>query len=134
VSRKNRLSFCRCRNAGIEQNRSHAQSRSDDCCQFPLQTSLIDWRWGEAYFALNLLDYEMASNVGNWQWAAGSGVDAAPYFRIFNPTEQIKKFDKDLKYIKKWVPELETSALSKTNCRPQRSSRKMFKVYKEAVG
>ena len=55
---------------------------------------LIDWRWGEAYFAEKLLDYEMASNVGNWQWVAGSGVDAAPYFRIFNPTEQIKKFDK----------------------------------------
>ena len=66
---------------------------------------LIDWRWGEAYFAEKLLDYEMASNVGNWQWVAGSGVDAAPYFRIFNPTEQIKKFDKDLAYIKKWVPD-----------------------------
>lgn len=68
---------------------------------------LIDWRWGEAYFAQKLLDYEQSSNVGNWQWASGSGVDAAPYFRIFNPTEQVKKFDKDLKYIKKWVPEFE---------------------------
>lgn len=68
---------------------------------------LIDWRWGEAYFAEKLLDYEQSSNIGNWQWAAGSGVDAAPYFRIFNPTEQVKKFDKDLKYIKKWVPDLE---------------------------
>jgi deoxyribodipyrimidine photo-lyase len=66
---------------------------------------LIDWRWGEAYFAEKLHDYEMASNVGNWQWVAGSGVDAAPYFRIFNPTTQIKKFDKDLEYIKKWVPD-----------------------------
>lgn len=65
---------------------------------------LIDWRWGEAYFAEKLLDYEMSSNVGNWQWVAGCGVDAAPYFRIFNPTEQIKKFDKELKYIQKWVP------------------------------
>lgn len=65
---------------------------------------LIDWRWGEAYFAEKLHDYEMASNVGNWQWVAGCGVDAAPYFRIFNPTTQIQKFDKDLKYIKKWVP------------------------------
>ena len=65
---------------------------------------LIDWRWGEAYFAEKLLDYEMSSNVGNWQWTAGCGVDAAPYFRIFNPTEQIKKFDKELKYIQKWVP------------------------------
>jgi len=66
---------------------------------------LIDWRWGERYFAKKLLDFELSSNVGGWQWAAGSGVDAAPYFRIFNPYEQVKKFDKDLKYIKKWVPE-----------------------------
>ena len=65
---------------------------------------LIDWRWGEAYFAQKLLDYEMSSNVGNWQWVAGCGVDAAPYFRIFNPTSQVTKFDKELKYIKKWVP------------------------------
>ena len=66
---------------------------------------LIDWRWGERYFARKLLDFELSSNVGGWQWASGSGVDAAPYFRIFNPYEQVKKFDKDLKYIKKWVPE-----------------------------
>uniref|UniRef100_UPI00356A9E5E cryptochrome/photolyase family protein n=1 Tax=Salegentibacter sp. TaxID=1903072 RepID=UPI00356A9E5E len=66
---------------------------------------LIDWRWGEAYFAEKLLDYELASNLGNWQWVAGSGVDAAPYFRIFNPTTQIEKFDKDKEYIKKWVKE-----------------------------
>jgi deoxyribodipyrimidine photo-lyase len=66
---------------------------------------LIDWRWGERYFAAKLLDYEMASNVGGWQWAAGSGTDAAPYFRIFNPESQLKKFDPELKYIKKWVPE-----------------------------
>ncbi len=66
---------------------------------------LIDWRWGERYFARKLLDYEMASNVGGWQWAAGCGTDAAPYFRIFSPDAQLKKFDPDLKYIKKWVPE-----------------------------
>ena len=66
---------------------------------------LIDWRWGEHYFARKLLDYEMASNVGGWQWAAGSGTDAAPYFRIFNPDAQTKKFDPNLEYIKKWVPE-----------------------------
>ncbi len=70
---------------------------------------LIDWRWGEKYFAKKLLDYEMSSNVGNWQWVAGCGVDASPYFRIFNPKEQIKKFDKDFKYIKKWVPEFQSS-------------------------
>lgn len=68
---------------------------------------LIDWRWGEAYFAEKLLDYELAANNGNWQWAAGSGCDAAPYFRVFNPHTQIKKFDPQLKYIKKWVPEFE---------------------------
>ncbi|MUU78335.1 cryptochrome/photolyase family protein [Winogradskyella endarachnes] len=68
---------------------------------------LIDWRWGEAYFAEKLHDYDMASNVGNWQWVAGSGVDASPYFRIFNPTTQIQKFDKNLEYIKKWVPDFQ---------------------------
>jgi len=67
---------------------------------------LIDWRWGEAYFAQKLLDYELASNNGGWQWAAGSGCDAAPFFRIFNPSIQITKFDKSLKYINKWVPDL----------------------------
>lgn len=66
---------------------------------------LIDWRWGEAYFAENLLDYELASNNGNWQWAAGTGCDAAPYFRVFNPVEQQKKFDPHFTYIKRWVPE-----------------------------
>ncbi len=67
---------------------------------------LIDWRWGEAYFAKKLLDYELSSNNGNWQWAAGTGCDAAPYFRIFNPAEQQKKFDKNLDYVKRWIPEL----------------------------
>jgi deoxyribodipyrimidine photo-lyase len=66
---------------------------------------LIDWRWGEAYFAQKLHDYELSSNVSNWQWVAGCGVDAAPYFRIFNPTTQIKKFDTNHDYIRKWVPE-----------------------------
>jgi deoxyribodipyrimidine photo-lyase len=70
---------------------------------------LIDWRWGEAYFARKLLDYELSSNNGNWQWAAGTGCDAAPYFRIFNPSEQLRKFDKDLVYIRRWIPELETN-------------------------
>lgn len=64
---------------------------------------LIDWRWGEKYFALKLNDYEMSSNVGNWQWASGSGVDAAPYFRIFNPYTQIEKFDKNYDYINNWI-------------------------------
>jgi deoxyribodipyrimidine photo-lyase len=69
---------------------------------------LIDWRWGEAYFAKKLLDYELSSNNGNWQWAAGTGCDAAPYFRIFNPIEQLKKFDKKRIYVNKWIPELDT--------------------------
>lgn len=66
---------------------------------------LIDWRWGEKYFAEKLFDYELSSNVGNWQWAAGTGVDAAPYFRVFNPEIQMKKFDPKGEYIRKWVPE-----------------------------
>lgn len=66
---------------------------------------LIDWRWGEAYFARKLIDYDMASNVGGWQWAAGTGNDAAPYFRVFSPDLQTKKFDPKLEYVKKWVPE-----------------------------
>lgn len=65
---------------------------------------LIDWRWGEAYFAEKLLDYELSSNNGNWQWCAGCGCDAAPYFRIFNPTAQQEKFDPDFIYVKKWIP------------------------------
>ncbi|UOK41897.1 MULTISPECIES: cryptochrome/photolyase family protein [Flavobacterium] len=94
---------------------------------------LIDWRWGETYFAQKLLDYEQSSNVGNWQWAAGCGVDAAPYFRIFNPTEQIKKFDKDLQYIKKWVPELETSKYPKPIVDHKEAREKCLRIYKEAV-
>ena len=66
---------------------------------------LIDWRWGEAYFAEKLLDYELSSNNGNWQWVAGTGCDAAPYFRVFNPWIQAQKFDPKSAYIKKWVPE-----------------------------
>ncbi|MCB0807639.1 MAG: FAD-binding domain-containing protein, partial [Bacteroidales bacterium] len=69
---------------------------------------LTDWRWGESYFAEKLLDYELSSNNGNWQWAASTGCDAVPYFRIFNPQEQIKKYDPDHKYVKKWVPEFES--------------------------
>ena len=70
---------------------------------------LIDWKWGEAYFAAKLDDYELSSNNGNWQWVAGSGCDAAPYFRIFNPITQTDKFDKNHEYIKNWLPELGTA-------------------------
>ncbi len=74
---------------------------------------LLDWRLGERYFAVKLLDFELASNVGGWQWASGSGNDAAPYFRVFNPQLQLEKFDKNLKYVKKWVPEYGTSSYVK---------------------
>jgi deoxyribodipyrimidine photo-lyase len=94
---------------------------------------LIDWRWGEAYFAEKLHDYDMASNVGNWQWVAGSGVDASPYFRIFNPTTQIKKFDKNLDYIKKWVPEFQELTYSKEIVDHKEARERCLKVYKEAV-
>ena len=94
---------------------------------------LIDWRLGEAYFAEKLLDYEMASNVGNWQWVAGCGVDAAPYFRIFNPTEQIKKFDKDHAYIKKWVPDYQTSSYAKQIVDHKMARERCLETYKSAL-
>ncbi|MFH4966298.1 deoxyribodipyrimidine photo-lyase [Gaetbulibacter sp. M235] len=94
---------------------------------------LIDWRWGEAYFAEKLHDYELASNVGNWQWVAGCGVDAAPYFRIFNPTTQIEKFDKDLKYIKKWVPDFQELTYPKPIVDHKFARERCLEVYKEAL-
>lgn len=94
---------------------------------------LIDWRWGEAYFAEKLLDYEMSSNVGNWQWAAGSGVDAAPYFRIFNPTTQIEKFDKDYQYIKMWVPEVHTLNYAKPIVEHKWARERCLNTYKQAL-
>ncbi|GAA4977333.1 deoxyribodipyrimidine photo-lyase [Algibacter aquimarinus] len=94
---------------------------------------LIDWSWGEAYFAEKLHDYEMASNVGNWQWVAGSGVDAAPYFRIFNPTTQIKKFDKDLEYIKTWAPDFQELTYPSPIVDHKFARERCLKVYKEAL-
>ena len=94
---------------------------------------LIDWRWGEKYFAKKLLDYEMSSNVGNWQWVAGCGVDASPYFRIFNPKEQIKKFDKDFKYIKKWVPEFQSSLYPKEIIDHKFARNRCLETFKAAV-
>jgi deoxyribodipyrimidine photo-lyase len=95
---------------------------------------LIDWRWGEAYFAEKLLDFELASNVGNWQWAAGSGVDAAPYFRIFNPMTQVDKFDKKREYIHKWVPELQEMDYPEKMVDHKAARERCLKVYKAAVG
>ena len=94
---------------------------------------LIDWRWGEAYFAEKLHDYEMASNVGNWQWVAGSGVDASPYFRIFNPTSQIQKFDKGLDYIKKWVPDFQELTYPQPMVDHKMARERCLEVYKKAV-
>ncbi|MGY5354296.1 cryptochrome/photolyase family protein [Wenyingzhuangia sp. IMCC45467] len=94
---------------------------------------LIDWQWGEAYFAEKLLDYELAANNGNWQWAAGTGCDAAPYFRVFNPTTQIQKFDKDLKYIKKWVPELNELSYPEPMVEHKFARERAINTYKEAL-
>jgi deoxyribodipyrimidine photo-lyase len=95
---------------------------------------LIDWRWGEAYFAQKLLDYEQASNVGGWQWAAGCGNDAAPYFRVFNPTLQTQKFDAQLVYVKKWVPEFsDPFTYSKPIVDHAFARDRVLKVYKKAL-
>jgi len=94
---------------------------------------LIDWRWGETYFAEKLLDYEMASNVGGWQWAAGSGNDAAPYFRVFNPELQTKKFDPKFEYIKKWVPEFGTKKYAQPIVEHTFARERVLKVFKEAL-
>ena len=94
---------------------------------------LIDWRWGEAYFAEKLLDYELASNNGGWQWASGSGCDAAPYFRVFSPDLQTKKFDHDLKYIRKWVPEFETFGYPKPMVDHTFARNRAIETYKKAL-
>ena len=94
---------------------------------------LIDWRIGEKYFASKLFDYEQSSNIGNWQWVAGCGVDAAPYFRIFNPYEQQKKFDKEYIYIKKWISEYDTTKYPKEIVNHKLARERCLKAYKEAV-
>lgn len=94
---------------------------------------LIDWRWGEAYFAQKLNDYDLAANNGNWQWAAGCGCDAAPYFRVFNPAIQTQKFDKNLVYIKKWLPEFGTKNYPKPIVEHGFARDSALKVYGEAV-
>ena len=94
---------------------------------------LIDWRWGEAYFAEKLLDFDLASNNGGWQWAAGSGCDAAPYFRIFNPYLQTKKFDPELKYIKKWVPEFQELSYPPPIVVHEFARKRCLEVYSKAL-
>jgi deoxyribodipyrimidine photo-lyase len=94
---------------------------------------LIDWRWGEAYFAQKLLDFDLASNNGGWQWASGSGCDAAPYFRIFNPRLQTEKFDNKLEYIRNWVPELEEFGYPKPIVEHEFARNRCLEVYKKAL-
>lgn len=93
---------------------------------------LIDWRWGEAYFARKLIDYDLAANNGNWQWAAGCGCDAAPYFRIFNPTSQTEKFDKKMEYIRRWNPDFEEKAHSPI-VKHEEARERALSVYKKAL-
>jgi deoxyribodipyrimidine photo-lyase len=93
---------------------------------------LIDWRWGEAYFAEKLIDYELASNNGNWQWAAGSGCDAAPYFRIFNPAAQAQKFDPQLAYIKTWIKDFKPGYLPPIVAH-EFARKRALEVYKKSV-
>lgn len=100
---------------------------------FLVKHLLIDWRWGEVWFANHLLDYDLASNNGNWQWVAGCGCDAAPYFRVFNPTEQQKKFDPDFEYIKKWVPELGTDLYPKPMIDHKFARNRALDTYKKAL-
>lgn len=100
---------------------------------FLVKHLLIDWRWGEAYFASKLLDFDLASNVGGWQWAASSGCDAAPYFRVFNPTLQQQKFDKDFKYIKKWVPEFRTKNYPQPIVEHTFARDRVIQTYKKAL-
>jgi deoxyribodipyrimidine photo-lyase len=100
---------------------------------FLVKHLLIEWRWGEAYFAKKLLDFDLAANNGGWQWAAGSGTDAAPYFRIFNPTSQAKKFDPQLTYLKKWIPELNSLDYPIPIVDHKMARERCLSTYKEAL-
>lgn len=94
---------------------------------------LLDWRLGEAYFAQKLLDFDLAANNGGWQWAAGSGCDAAPYFRIFNPRLQTEKFDKQLQYIRHWIPELDSFGYPKPIVDHEFARKRCLDVYGKAL-
>lgn len=94
---------------------------------------LIDWQWGEAYFAKKLLDFDLAANNGGWQWAAGSGCDAAPYFRVFNPYLQTQKFDPELKYVRQWVPELEEFSYPRPIVVHEEARRRCLEAYAVAL-
>jgi len=94
---------------------------------------LIDWRWGEAYFAEKLLDFDLAANNGNWQWAAGCGCDAAPYFRVFNPTLQAKRYDPNNEYIRRWVPEFEDTDYPRPIVEHEMARKRALEVYGRAL-
>lgn len=100
---------------------------------FLVKDLLVNWQWGERYFAEKLLDFELSSNNGGWQWAAGCGTDAAPYFRIFNPTSQMKKFDPEMKYIRKWVPEFGTPTYPNPIVDHKKARENTLAVYKAAL-
>lgn len=100
---------------------------------FLVKHLVIDWRWGEAYFAKKLLDFDFAANNGGWQWASGSGCDAAPYFRVFNPTLQTEKFDKQLAYIKKWVPELNSLRYPQPIVNHEFARKRILALYKKIL-
>jgi deoxyribodipyrimidine photo-lyase len=101
---------------------------------FLVKHLLIDWRWGEAYFAEKLLDFDFSANNGGWQWAAGCGCDAAPYFRVFNPTLQTQKFDKELAYIRKWVPEFQELTYPQPIVNHEFARERVLAAYKKALG
>jgi deoxyribodipyrimidine photo-lyase len=100
---------------------------------FLVKDLLIDWRLGEAYFARKLLDFELASNNGNWQWVAGCGCDAAPYFRVFNPDTQAKRFDPKGLYIKRWVPEVATAQYPRPIVDHAMAKQRCLAAYKTAL-
>lgn len=103
------------------------------CASFFTKHLLMDWRIGEAYFAEKLLDYDLSANNGNWQWSAGTGCDSAPYFRVFNPEEQQKKFDPDFKYIKKWVKEFGTKDYPKPIVEHKFARLRALETYKKGL-
>lgn len=100
---------------------------------FLVKHLLIDWRWGEHYFALKLLDYDLSANNGNWQWSAGTGCDAAPYFRVFNPESQLDKFDRDRAYVQQWIPELNTSAYPEPIVDHKMARERALSAYKQGI-
>lgn len=101
---------------------------------FLVKHLLVDWRWGEAYFARKLLDFDLSANNGNWQWAAGCGCDAAPYFRVFNPLEQQKKFDPEFKYIRRWIKEFDSMEYPAPIVEHRLARERAIRTYKEIAG